>query len=366
MTAAAAIARRASSCAASSTRRRSRSPRSSHARSAPTSGSSAGAPGASRTTASAQGARQGDRGRRRRGRRGDRRERGDRLRAHARRPSRAGARTAPTIGTPPSGAFTQVAAGFTHGCALDKKGAVTCWGTGDWAAPKGGFAKPASISGATHLATGDRHACVVTKDKKVQCWGMNDAGQLGTKPDTELHKAPVTVPGVAGAVRLVAGEAAMCALLADGSARCWGANAEGELGLGKKSSEERREQGRVRLGHRGHVPRDGARLRAHQEQEHPLLGRERRRSARRRHEGKEARARTRRVVTSRAGQRSSSRVRSRHGQLRQRRQRAHDRVGRLRPGDHLARRTSSGPSARRTSRACWSRRPRERRWAWSR
>jgi alpha-tubulin suppressor-like RCC1 family protein len=144
-----------------------------------------------------------------------------------------------TIGTPPSGAFTQVAAGFTHGCALDKKGAVSCWGTGDWAAPKGGFAKPAAISGAIHLATGDRHACVVTKDKKVQCWGMNDAGQLGIKPDTELHKNPVTVPGVTSAVRLVAGEAAMCALLADGSARCWGANAEGELGLGKKSSEER-------------------------------------------------------------------------------------------------------------------------------
>ena len=144
-----------------------------------------------------------------------------------------------TIGTPPSGAFTQVAAGFTHGCALDKKGAVTCWGTGDWAAPKGGFAKPTSISGATHLATGDRHACVVTKDKKVQCWGMNDAGQLGTKPDTDRHVTPVTVPGVGTAVKLFAGESAMCALLADGSARCWGSNGEGELGLGKKSSDER-------------------------------------------------------------------------------------------------------------------------------
>ena len=150
-----------------------------------------------------------------------------------------GADTA-TIGTPPAaGTFTQVAAGFTHGCALDKKGAVTCWGTGDWSAPKGSFAKPASISGATYLATGDRHACVVTKDKKVQCWGMNDAGQLGTKPDTELHKTPVTVPGVSTAVRLFAGESAMCALLADGSARCWGSNGAGELGLGKKSSEER-------------------------------------------------------------------------------------------------------------------------------
>ena len=147
---------------------------------------------------------------------------------------------ASTIGTPPTtGTFTQVAAGFTHACALEKKGTVTCWGTGDWAAPKGSFSKPASISGATYLATGDRHACVVTKDKKVQCWGMNDAGQLGTKPDTELHKTPVTVPGVSSAVKLVAGESAMCALLADGSARCWGSNAEGELGLGKKSSDER-------------------------------------------------------------------------------------------------------------------------------
>lgn len=144
-----------------------------------------------------------------------------------------------TIGTPPTGIFTQVAAGFTHGCALEKKGSVTCWGTGDWSAPKGSFAKPASISGATYLATGDRHACVVTKDKKVQCWGMNDAGQLGTKPDTEMHKTPVTVPGVSAAVRLFAGESAMCALLADGSARCWGSNAEGELGLGKRSSDER-------------------------------------------------------------------------------------------------------------------------------
>jgi alpha-tubulin suppressor-like RCC1 family protein len=142
-----------------------------------------------------------------------------------------------TIGTPPKGAFTQIAAGFTHGCALDKTGAVTCWGIGDWA-PKGAFAKPA-ITGATQVASGDRHACVVTKTKKVQCWGQNDLGQLGTKADTEIHKTPVTVPGLTGVDKLVAGEASMCAILADGSARCWGANAEGELGLGKRSSDER-------------------------------------------------------------------------------------------------------------------------------
>lgn len=144
-----------------------------------------------------------------------------------------------TIGAPPTGKFVQVATGFTHGCALDDKGAVTCWGTGDWAGPKGGFAKPASIRGATFVATGDRHACVVTKDKKVLCWGMNDAGQLGTKPDAHQHKTPTAVPGVTGVVRLVAGEAATCAILADATARCWGSNSAGELGLGKTSSDER-------------------------------------------------------------------------------------------------------------------------------
>lgn len=144
---------------------------------------------------------------------------------------------APTIGSPPKGAFTQIAAGFTHACALDKAGAVSCWGSGDWGG-KGAFAKPA-LTGATYLATGDRHACAIGKDKKVKCWGSNDAGQLGMKADSEAHKKPVDVPGVTGAVRLVTGEASTCAVLGDGTAKCWGANNEGELALGKRSADER-------------------------------------------------------------------------------------------------------------------------------
>src|SRR5205814_36482 len=119
---------------------------------------------------------------------------------------------------------------FTHACALDASGVPVCWGTNDWA---GAYAKPAGIAGASSIATGDRHACVIAKDKKVLCWGQNDTGQLGTKPDAEAHKKPVAIAGVTGAVKLAAGESSTCALLADGTARCWGANPEGELGLGK-------------------------------------------------------------------------------------------------------------------------------------
>jgi alpha-tubulin suppressor-like RCC1 family protein len=142
-----------------------------------------------------------------------------------------------TIGTVPKIAFKQIAAGFTHACGLDAAGSVTCWGGGEWAA-NGAFSKPGT-AGAQQVATGDRHACVITKEKTVACWGTNDAGQLGTKSDVEPHKKPIVVPGVSGVIKLAAGEASTCALSEDGSVRCWGANGEGELGLGTRSPDER-------------------------------------------------------------------------------------------------------------------------------
>ncbi|MFO0737093.1 MAG: hypothetical protein U0270_14490 [Labilithrix sp.] len=142
-----------------------------------------------------------------------------------------------SIGTPPSGAFKQITTGFTHGCALDDKGAVACWGIGDWG-PKGKYTTP-GIKDASQVVTGDRHACVIAKDKSVMCWGMNDSGQLGMKPDFTPHPKPAAVPGIKGAAKLFAGETANCALLTDGSMKCWGSNNEGELGLGKQSSDER-------------------------------------------------------------------------------------------------------------------------------
>lgn len=144
---------------------------------------------------------------------------------------------AKTLGEPPKGELTQVSAGFTHACALDKTGAVVCWGSGEFG-PKGAFAKPA-IKGALQVSTGDRHACVVTKDHKVLCWGQNDAGQLGIKPDIDPHKKPVDVPGLKDVRRVVCGESSTCALLASGEVSCWGANGAGELGLGTSSPDER-------------------------------------------------------------------------------------------------------------------------------
>lgn len=139
-------------------------------------------------------------------------------------------------GAPPKTKLEQIATGFSHACGLDARGAVACWGQGDWRAG-GPWSKP-GVTGAVEVASGDRHGCVITKTKTVQCWGMNDAGQLGIKPDMKPRSKPVTVPGLKNVSRLIAGEASTCALLADGAVTCWGANGEGELGLGTRSSDE--------------------------------------------------------------------------------------------------------------------------------
>lgn len=95
---------------------------------------------------------------------------------------------------------------------------------------------------AVALALGNQHSCALTaltNEWKVFCWGRNVRGQLGdgTKID---RTTPVAVRAVqdgaalAGVRTLTAGIEHTCALLNNGEARCWGANFFGQLGDGKK------------------------------------------------------------------------------------------------------------------------------------
>ena len=52
-----------------------------------------------------------------------------------------------------------------------------------------------------------------------------------------MTSAPLDVPGMAsGAVALAGGWSFNCALLADGSEKCWGSNGMGQLGIGSSDS----------------------------------------------------------------------------------------------------------------------------------
>ena len=78
----------------------------------------------------------------------------------------------------------------------------------------------------TKVAFGDHAACAVLSDGSVRCWGDNNVGQLGDGTK-RISDAPVT-PRVHGAKDIVIGRDNACALLDDGSVACWGM-----IGIGK-------------------------------------------------------------------------------------------------------------------------------------
>lgn len=90
------------------------------------------------------------------------------------------------------------------------------------------------LTGATALALGESFTCALRGDGSVQCWGRNVHGQLGDGTRTQRDK-PVTALGVAGATQIVAGQGHACALVAGGNVMCWGRNEHGQLGDGTTS-----------------------------------------------------------------------------------------------------------------------------------
>ncbi len=90
-------------------------------------------------------------------------------------------------------------------------------------------------------ATGTGHVCMVTTEGLIFCWGMNSSGQLGVGGSGEAITIS-TVPLQAGTDTdwrtVTAGEAHTCALKNNGTVFCWGANNEGQLGLGPSGGSE--------------------------------------------------------------------------------------------------------------------------------
>ena len=68
-------------------------------------------------------------------------------------------------------------------------------------------------------------------DGSVRCWGDNADGQLGDGTTTG-SSTPVPTTGITGAAEVAAGANHTCAVLDDGTGRCWGGGALGQLGRG--------------------------------------------------------------------------------------------------------------------------------------
>ena len=111
----------------------------------------------------------------------------------------------------PDGTFSSVAAGWNHVCGLRTDGTAECWG-----ANTHGQARPPRARvqfGA--VDAGNHHSCGLGVDGRVTCWGASGDGQA------------VSPPGI----RFIAVDAGIwhtCGLRSDGTISCWGSNVFGQ------------------------------------------------------------------------------------------------------------------------------------------
>lgn len=109
-----------------------------------------------------------------------------------------------------------------------------------------GFARPSTWP--SRVQAGKEHTCAVLSDGTLKCFGRNDAGQLGYDHTNSLGDAAGEVAALSAinlgsssggsgsspvsktAVSVSAGTGFTCALLNDGSVKCWGSGLDGRLG----------------------------------------------------------------------------------------------------------------------------------------
>jgi len=129
----------------------------------------------------------------------------------------------------------QVSAGMSNSCAVVQGGAVYCWGLGE-RGPRYAPWRVEGIEGATQVSVGNQHMCARRVDGAVLCWGLNGSGQLGDGTDDSRYRAREVV-GLSGVAQVAAGDGHTCALLVDGSVACWGRQENGALGNGHRARE---------------------------------------------------------------------------------------------------------------------------------
>jgi alpha-tubulin suppressor-like RCC1 family protein len=151
---------------------------------------------------------------------------------------------------------TQIAAGTDHTCAVLSDGRLECWGHNNYGqlgdgvtdhgngSEFGDFSPTAveakGISNATQVSAGYQFTCALLSDGTVRCWGLNNVGQLGDGVSdhgnrlygNDFSPIPVEVTGISTATRVAVGFSHACALLSDGKIECWGLDNSGQLGDG--------------------------------------------------------------------------------------------------------------------------------------
>ena len=135
----------------------------------------------------------------------------------------------------PTSGLAEIAHGEYHVCVLTRRGDVYCGGVN---ADYGmlGIGQPnvlsrqvlvpvsdtEMMSGTVAIASDYMHTCAILRDDRIKCWGYNGNGQLGDGTQ-DTRYAPTQVLNLGGIpIDLALGEYHSCAVMIDGSVKCWG------------------------------------------------------------------------------------------------------------------------------------------------
>ena len=140
----------------------------------------------------------------------------------------------------------QVALCDSHTCAILDNGDIKCWGAGsngrlgygniqNKKTPPSAAVNLGSSKTAKWVTAGRYHNCAILNDDTLKCWGYGSAGRLGYGDKTNQYAPPSNVVNLGSertAVRVEAGSSHVCAVLDNGSMKCWGASDDSQLGTG--------------------------------------------------------------------------------------------------------------------------------------
>jgi alpha-tubulin suppressor-like RCC1 family protein len=145
----------------------------------------------------------------------------------------------------PATRWSVVAAGMAHTCAIRVDGGLSCWGknstgqlgiatgTESEPEPRRVLDRPAWMIAATGYAS--HHTCAVRTDGTAWCWGLNDRGQLGYSTFISFGVVPRQVGPLTTWGSVAVGQQHTCGVHIDRTLWCWGANDNGQLGLGTRT-----------------------------------------------------------------------------------------------------------------------------------